>query len=442
VTPPAAPSHAIAHVVILLQENRSFDNLFAGFPGANTTMQGLCKAGPPWCKVAREVPLKPIPLAEGPAGLGGKDICHSHQCFALECDPDAAHVCRNDGFDLIDFGESQGGPSAKLYPYSYVRHSDVAAYWKLAKQYALADEMFFTETAASFVAHQTILSGTARLNDRESLTDQPDAMPWGCDAPVGTASAVIFTDGRVSEFGGPFPCFNQYRTMADLLDAAGVSWRYYVDSFHVSYPDLSSYAWNGFDAIEQVRFGPDWKHDISSPNANIFNDVQAGTLPAVSWVIPLLNDSDHPASGCDGGPRWVAKIVNAIGTSRYWESTAIVLLWDDWGGWYDNVKPPQITYTRLGFRVPMVVISPFAKPHTVSHTRYTFGSVLKFVEQTFGLGSLGTSDASSNSISDVFDFAQPPIAFSPAPLPHARACAGATPKNLARIVKQDGGPPD
>jgi phospholipase C len=426
----------------LLQENRSFDNLFAGFPSADTAMQGLCKAGPAWCKVAREVPLKPIPLAEGPAGLGGTDICHSHQCFELECDPDAANVCRNDGFDLIDLGESQGGPPAKLYPYSYVRRSDVAAYWKLAKQYALADQMFFTETAASFVAHQAILSGTARLNDRESLTDQPDAMPWGCDAPLGAATAVIFKNGRVSEFGGPFPCFTQYRTIADLLDGANLSWRYYVDSFRVSYPDLSSFAWNGFDAIKKVRYGSDWKHDISSPNSNVLADVAAGTLPAVSWVVPILNDSDHPASGCNGGPRWVTKIVNAIGTSRYWKSTAIVVLWDDWGGWYDNVAPQQITYTRLGFRVPMIVISPFAKPHAVSHTQYSFGSVLKFIEETFRLGSLGTSDASSNSISDIFDFAQAPTVFTPAPLPRARACAGSTPNDLERIIQQDGGPPD
>ena len=122
--PVSSAPRSIQHIVILVQENRSFDNLFMGFPGADTTLQGLCKAGPAWCKVAHEVPLKAIPLAEGSPSLGGKDIDHSHQCFELECDPDSTNVCRNDGFDLIDKGESQGGPPAKLYPYAYVRRSD------------------------------------------------------------------------------------------------------------------------------------------------------------------------------------------------------------------------------------------------------------------------------------------------------------------------------
>jgi phospholipase C len=427
----------------MLQENRSFENLFAGFPGADAPMQGLCKAGPAWCKTAREVPLKPIPLAEGSPSFGGIDICHSHQCFQIECNLDKAkNVCRNDGFDLIDLGENQGGQPAKLYPYSYVRQSDVAAYWKLAEQYTLADKMFFTETASSFIAHQAILSGTVELNDRESLTDQPDGMPWGCDATPGTVTAVIFKNGRVNEFGGPFPCFTQYRTLADLLDPANVSWKFYVENATGSNSDFSGFVWNGYDAIKKIRHGPDWTRNISVPNTNILKDVSAGRLPSVSWVIPTLYNSDHPGSGCNGGPRWITKVVNAIGTSQYWKDTAIIVLWDDWGGWYDNVPPPQVWYTRLGFRVPMIVISPYAKPHNVAHTEYTFGSVLKFVEETFGLGSLNSTDAPSNSISDIFDYTQAPNVFKAAPLPHANACAGSAATNVQQIIKDDGGPLD
>ena len=289
-----------------------------------------------------------------------------------------------------------------------------------------------------------LLSGTVRLNDRESLTDQPNTMPWGCDAPRhGTHTPVIFRDGHVDEFRGPFPCFTQYGTIADLLDAANVSWRYYVDAMFYNEPhyDFSGAVWNGYDAIKKIRYGPDWKRNVSIPNTNIFTDVTAGTLPAVSWVIPRLGDSDHPGSGCNGGPWWVTSVVNAIGASPYWENTAIILLWDDWGGWYDNAAPPQVSYTSLGFRVPMIVISPYAKPHYISHTPYDFGSILKFVERNFGLGSLGTTDATARSMEDAFDFTQSPATFHQAPLPHVNKCAKKAVTSEAvieQILERDG----
>ncbi len=185
--------------------------------------------------------------------------------------------------------------------------------------------------------------------------------------------------------------------------------------------------------------GSDWSH-IRHPNTRVFDDIAAGTLPSVSWVIPTLCGSDHPASGSNQGPRWITKVVNAVGRSKYWRSTAIVILWDDWGGWYDNVSPPQINYTSLGFRVPMIVVSPYAKPHSVSHTQYDFGSVLKFVEENFGLGSLGTSDVSANSIGDVFDFYQAPLRFKAAALPPIVSC----PKfnSASELIERDGGVPE
>ncbi|HLY02782.1 MAG TPA: alkaline phosphatase family protein [Candidatus Cybelea sp.] len=443
--PTSAPTHPIEHIVILVQENRSFDNLFAGFPGADTAMHGWCKPSPGWCKTAREVPLHSVRLATGSPSFG-KDIEHSHRGFEIECDRNSANVCRMDGFDLIRFGESADGPPAKLYPYAYVERSETAPYWNLAQRYTLADRMFSTDTASSFIAHQELIAGTVRLNDRESLTDQPDNTPWGCDAPPGTVTPVLFRNGRYDAHG-PFPCFTEYETIAALLDARNVSYRYYVDGFKENKPhfDFSGAVWNGFDAIKGFRYSPDWKTHISIPNTNIFADAEAATLPAVSWVVPNLHDSDHAASGCNGGPWWVTKVVNALGTSRYWKSVAIVLLWDDWGGWYDNVPPPQVNYTSLGARVPMIVISPYAKPHFISHTQYDFGSILKLIEQNFGLGSLGTTDASANSMADVFDFTQPPKAFEPAALPPVESCgkegrAGGA--SLRQIIRHDGGVPE
>jgi phospholipase C len=437
--PTVAPTHSIQHVIVMLEENRSFNNLFMGFPGADTASSGLC-APAPWCPKSGTATLTPVTLESTGVYGFGQDIDHSHNGFEVEYNHG-----KMDGFDLIDFGQAGTGNAAELYPYSYVVRRETKPYWTLAQQYTLADHMFFTATASSFIAHQQIIAGTTQISATLSLTDQPDNMPWGCDAPSGTETPVLTTDGREifppSRYT-PFPCFTQYKTMADLLDAANATWQYYVDSPYGIDGDFSGGVWNGFRVIRKVFYGPDWKAHISQPNTTFFTDVKRGTLPQVSWVIPSLADSDHPASGCNGGPRWITSVVNAIGTSKYWSNTAIILLWDDWGGWYDNVAPPQISYTGLGFRVPMIVISPYARPHYVSHTQYDFGSVLKFIEENFGLGSLGTTDASANSMNDVFDFTQRANVFKPAPLPPALPCYNSAPPSAREIIEHDGGVPE
>jgi phospholipase C len=442
------PTSKIQHVVILFQENRSFNNLFMSFPGADTSTTGRCKpsvssGSEPICTSKdprkRIVTLSQIEL-QGKNRLGGTDIEHSHATFLAEYDGG-----KMDGFDTIKYGTQGSNGPAGFYPYAYVDRSQVKPYWDMAARYTLADHMFSTATTDSFVAHQEIVAGTARLNARESLVDTPSELPWGCDSFSGTKTSVIFTDGHVVLNGGPFPCLTQYKTMADVLDGAGVSWKYYVQSYDSSSPyyDISGEAWNGFDPIKAVRDGQDWKNVIT-PNTVVFKDIKNGALPKVSWVIPDLRDSDHPASGHHDGPSWVTSVVNAIGESKYWQSTAIIIMWDDWGGFYDNVPPPQLDYTSLGMRVPMIVVSPYAKRHNVSKTQYEFGSVLKFVEQNFGTASLGSTDARANSIGDVFDFSQAPGKFQPfaAPLGEAYFLRNPAPLPARDIIKHDGGVPD
>jgi phospholipase C len=379
--------------------------------------------------------MHPITL-ETCSCLGGTDIEHSHATFEAEYDNK-----KMDGFDTISFGTvGQGGP-ALYYPYAYVVRREVQPYWDMANRYALADHMFSTATTDSFVAHQQIIAGTTRLNSHESLTDTPSSLPWGCDNPnPSTSTGLIFTNGKVSEFGGPFPCLTQYKTMADVLDASGVSWKFYVAGL---LQDFSGAVWDSFDAIKGVRYGSDWKN-VVNPNTRIFTDIKNGTLPQVSWVIPTLADSDHPASGENKGPAWVSSVVNAVGKSAYWKNTAIVVLWDDWGGFYDNVPPPQLDYTSLGMRVPMIVISPFAKRHFVSKTQYEFGSVLKFIEQNFGTGSLGSTDDRANSIGDIFNFSQQPDRFQPISAPFDQSFFMHQPGETRskQIVEKDGAPPD
>ena len=189
--------------------------------------------------------------------------------------------------------------------------------------------------------------------------------------------------------------------------------------------DFSGAVWNGYDAIKKIRYGPDWHKNISIPNTSLFNDLTGGTLPSVSWVIPTLFDSDHPASGCNGGPWWVTKIVNGVGKSKYWNDTAIVVLWDDWGGWYDNAPPEQTNYTSLVFACRWSSSRPMPS-RTISKTQYDYGSILKFVEETFGLGSLGTSDSSATSMADIFDFTQKvaPKAVGAEPVLSIKKCIG------------------
>jgi phospholipase C len=449
---PGPSTNAIRHVVIMVQENRSFDNVFAGFPGADTTLQGACLPAP-WCTGSHILKLHSVKLESTGRPYFGKDIDHSHHGFEIECNATASNVCQMNGFDMINFGESGQSAPAKTYPYAYIDRKESAPYWNFAKQYTLADEMFFDETASSFIAHQMIIAGTVQYSKDAVLTDQPNNNPWGCDAPGPhsgggqiTWTPLLFSNGKY-KYNGPFPCFDQYGTLADLLDAKNVSWKFYVDSFH-PYPkkdfDFSGAVWNGYDAIRKIRYGPDWHKNISIPNTSLFGDLTGGTLPSVSWVIPTLFDSDHPASGCNGGPWWVTKVVNAIGTSKYWKDTAVILIWDDWGGWYDNAPPEQTNYHQLGFRVPMIVISPYAKRGNISSTHYDYGSILKFVEDTFGLGSLGTSDANATSMDDIFNFKQKVGTYKAALEPPVLSCGKkkSDPSGTQLIIDHDGGIPE
>jgi phospholipase C len=149
-----------------------------------------------------------------------------------------------------------------------------------------------------------------------------------------------------------------------------------------------------------------------SPENTILDDIKQNRLPQVSYVVPNFRESDHAGTTDGSGPDWVAAIANTLGTSAYWKDTVLVVTWDDWGGWYDHVRPPHRDRMGMGFRVPLIVASPYARAGYVSHTTYEFGSILRFVEDTFDLGTLGGTDATSQSIADVLDFNAAPRAYT------------------------------
>jgi phospholipase C len=225
-----------------------------------------------------------------------------------------------------------------------------------------------------------------------------------------------------------------------------VSWRYYTPS--------PGSIWTGPNAIQHICgpnanppnatacTGQDWTNNVilytSQNPAPILTDIANNQLPAVSWVIPAGKNSDHAGStATTGGPSWVASIVNAVGASTYWPNTAIIITWDDWGGWYDHVPPPKVVNDGTswgsgyvyGFRVPLIVISPYAKARYISHVTHDFGSILGLVENIFSLKSLGYADAYADDLSDCFDFNQTPIAFKSfdAPLSAAHFLTDRTP---------------
>jgi phospholipase C len=383
-----ASGSPISHVVIVFQENRSFDNIFSGFPGADAPTFGYTQGG------------KKIAL--GTIGFNTSDICHGYY--------DGLNDWDNGKMDGFEQNCDERGEPAGTLAYSHLRRDLVAPYWAMAQRYTLSDRMFPTMYGPSFTAHLDIIAGTTNLNPTHAIADLPSSGPWGCDAPAGTTSPEI--DEQRNERTGPFPCYTTFRTMADTLDAAHVSWRFYA-------PTLANAGqlWSSFNAIKSVRYSPDWHNNVISPSPTVLSDVAAGKLAAVTWVIPDWSYADHATTG-DLGPSWVTAVVNAIGQSHYWKSTAIIVMWDDWGGWYDDAVPPQLDFRGPGLRVPCIIISPYARPHYVDHTQYEFGSVLRFIEDTFGLPQLGTvaqgyTDARATSLIDSFDFTQSPSVFQP-----------------------------
>jgi phospholipase C len=354
-----------------MQENRSFDNLFMGFPGADTVTSGMQKG--------TEVALQPVPLEQG------IDLDHTHPGWWKDWDSGA--------MDNFGHEDSHSHPNLAL---AYVPQSETVPYWTLAQRYTLGDRMFQSNTGPSFVAHQYMIAGQSADAD-----ENPVGAPWGCDSASTNTVALIGPNG--TDLAGVYPCFD-YQTIGDLLDAKGITWRYYAPS-----PGVLGFGWSAFQAIQHIRFGPDWTSDVISPNTQVLTDIANGQLAQMTWIVPAATYSDHAYSGATNeGPDWVASITNAIGASPFWDSTVIFIAWDDWGGWYDHVPPPQVDNMGLGFRVPLIIVSPYAKAGYISHTTHEFSGFLKYTEEVFALPSLGTRDVNADDFSDCFDYTQTP----------------------------------
>jgi phospholipase C len=401
----------IQHIIFVVQENRSFNDLFMGYAGAATQNYGYDHNG-------NKVALTKVGLASH------YDIIHGFAQAVTAVDYPNGEAM--DGFDLQACQAPSGHQCPPDLAYAYVPRAQVTPYWDMAEQYVLADDFFASDLDASFEGHQYLIAGQS---ERTFGIPKPNLADWGCDSQPNTAIGLLSaaTEPGMKTSQTIFPCFDPPNTsfdttLADELDASQTyTWRYYAPAV-----GTGGYIWSAYDAINHIRNGADWSADVISPEKMFLTDVGSGQLANVTWVVPDLANSDHSGVGTKSGPSWVASVVNAVGNSPFWDSSAIFVTWDDWGGWYDEVAPPLLDYDGLGIRVPLIVISPYAlgpqgKKYAVAHTQYEFGSLLKFAEQTFGLSPLAASDSRANAFgADVFNFSQAPRAFKNFSAPYSR----------------------
>lgn len=412
------------HIVLIVQENRTPDNMFQDpvliAAGADITKSAKASTGA-------------VTLQSTTLGVE-YDISHENQAWVTMCDKSGSN-CLMDHADLISpvtcsKGATNCPPTSPPPEYYYVQQSDVQPYWDMAEQFTFGDHMFQTNQGPSYPAHQFLIGGTSEPTVGSNLfvAENPLGVPSssanaGCTAPSAEFVYLIDPNGSETTNAAIYPCM-EHPSLTDELDTASVTWRYYAP--------LAGSIWTAPTAIEHICVpnnpppngtactGTDYINNVAlSPggvgNPPILTDISAGQLRQVSWVIPTGSNSDHAGqTTTTGGPSWVASIVNAIAGSAYWSNTAIIIIWDDWGGWYDHVPPPKVVtdgswgsgYT-YGFRVPLIVVSPLAKPKYISQTPHDFGSILRFIEKNFDVPALGFADTNAlDDLSDCFNFSQ------------------------------------
>ncbi len=378
------PQGPIKHIVFFVKENRTFDNYFGTYPGANGSTTAVDSQG------------KTVPLQHESDQV--PDISHSSQSAIMAYDSG-----KMDRFDQIQ-SQKMKHPSPPYQNNSLTQfhQSDIPNYWTYAQNYVLGDNMFSSLMGPSFPNHLYTVaaqSGGAINNpttDKNIGTTRNAAKGWGCDIQNQKVQ-VKASDGSVSLQEA---CFD-FKTLADELDGKQYSWRYYAPQ-----SGEGGYIWSSFDAIKHIRYGPDWKFVV--PTEQFMTDAANGNLPTVSWIVTPANVSEHaPASVCTG-ENWTVQMLNSLMKGPNWSSTAVFLTWDDFGGFYDHVAPQQIDGYGLGFRVPLLVISPYAKKGYIDHTQYEYSSMLRFAEDSFGLPTMTNRDKGANNMMGAFDFSQSP----------------------------------
>ena len=376
----------IDHVVVIVKENHTFDNYFGSFPGAEGTTMCQLKGST-------------IPCPHAPDKTP-RDLCHEHSCALTDWN----------GGQMNGWEDVSGSNSNNDYlAWAQYQESDIPNYWTYAKTFTLADHFFADVLGPSFPGHTFVLAAQAGWADGNPPTNVTHPY-WGCDEAM-TDTVPVLQGGGCTETN-VFPCF-KIPSLPDVLPT-GITWKFYGTNFYVL-PEI----WSMFDAINTIRNGQGWSNVV---NASEFTtDVQNGTLPNVTWLVDQDFADEHPdVGGVCAGENWTVGYVNQIMQSPYWSHTAILFTMDDFGGWYDHVAPPRqygcdaTSPYGLGFRLPLIVISPYAKPGYIMKDVAEQASIPRFIEKIFGAPALSTldpaaQDGQANDLMSAFDFTQTPL---------------------------------
>ena len=388
----------ITHVVFVMKENRSFDHYFGRFPGVDGATFAELPSG-------RRIKMRPA------VDLMPLDLPHS----------------RKAGLKAVAGGKMNGfafNEGSLKYVFSQFGPKGIPNYWHWAEEFVLGDRFFESMNGPSFPNHLYSIAATSGgtvegpLHVRlfhSPITDL-NVKHWGCDANPEETIRVFGPEGKF-ETNEMRPCFD-FPTLGDSLNDAGISWRMYAPNEH-----HRGYIWSAFDAIRSIRLTDQWRKRVLDVDG-MWDDLRQGDLPAMTWIVPDFPESEHPRDSVCQGEMWSTRVVNEIMRSPAWRSTAIFITWDDWGGFYDHAPPPTVDYFGLGIRVPLLVISPYAKRGFIDHTVGEFSSILRFAEDNFGLQPLTERDTNTTNLSEAFDFSKRPRPPDPLPM---RYCPNAKP---------------
>jgi phospholipase C len=369
----------IKRVLYVMMENRSFNNLFGRFPGVRGTTIGVENG-------------KEKPLIRCPEWLPG-DIPHDQ----------AAHRYCVNGGKMDGFGT---GTYGSVYGYTVFEESQIPNYWHWAREYALSENFFASAAGPSYPNHFFFVAGTSggAIDNPENigtrrLEDGGTFKSWGCDVVSDDAFVLVADlEGNLTKHS---TCFT-FPTVGEQLTGAGIDWAYY--SAEAGQP---GYFWNAYNGVGDVFHTDLWDEHIR-PVDRLLDDIESGDLPAVTWVTPRFQLSDHPPFSTGHAHNWVTGIVNRVMRSEMWKHTAIFLTWDEWGGFYDPIVPPVVDPVGLGIRVPMLTISPYTRRGVVDDELGEFSTPLRFISDNWGLDPLTDRIRNTHNFEHVFDFRRKP----------------------------------
>jgi phospholipase C len=380
--------HKIKHVIIVMQENRSFDSYFGTYPGAD----GLAKKG---SQFAACVPDPLTGSCERPyhdtsdvnAGAAHNSVASTTAIDGGKLDG-FIKVAETSGRGCAGGQDPQCSNGAANDVMGFHTQAEIPNYWTYAHDFVLNDHMFEPVASWSLPDHNFLVSGWSAVCTGSDPTSCQNniAGPYLPARMQGLVTSALAT--------GTAPVASAWTDLTYLLHKDHVSWNYYVeggsqpdcaDDQATCTPTPQNYTtpgiWNPLPIFTDVQ--QDGELGNIQPTSQYFKAAKAGTLPAVTWITPSVTDSEHPPSSVHQGQAWVTSIINAAMKSPDWSSTAIFLSWDDWGGFYDHVNPPSVDQNGYGLRVPSLVISPYAKRGVIDHHVLSHDAFLKFIEDDF-----------------------------------------------------------